>query len=178
MGLKKLLEQNKTAIVNRWFERVVKSYAPDTAQFIKNQKDPFSNPLGNTLSRGLAVLFDQLLAGPEAETVKRFLDPIIRIRAVQDYSPSQATAFILILKNIIRDILKSELADSRIANELLQFDLQIDSLSLAAFDMYMACREKIYDLKANSEKNKVYRALERAGLITEAPERDPGLQQN
>ena len=178
MRLKKLLEQNKKAIVNQWFERVVKTYAPDTAQFIKNQKDPFSNPLGNALSQGLAVLFDQLLAGPEAETVNKYLDPIIRIRAVQNYSPSQATAFILILKNIIRDILKDELKDSRIANELLQFDLQIDALSLAAFDIYVACKEKIYDLKINLEKNKIYKAFERAGLITETPDQDPGLQGN
>jgi hypothetical protein len=178
MRLKKLLEQNKKAIVNQWFERVVKTYAPDTAQFIKNQKDPFSNPLGNALSQGLAVLFDQLLAGPEAETVNKYLDPIIRIRAVQNYSPSQATAFILILKNIIRDILEDELGDSRIANELLQFDLQIDTLSLAAFDIYVACKEKIYDLKTNLEKNKVYKAFERAGLIKETPDQDPGLQGN
>jgi hypothetical protein len=147
MRLKKLLEQNKKAIVNQWFERVVKTYAPDTAQFIKNQKDPFSNPVGNALSQGLAVLFDQLLAGP-----------------------------ILILKNVIRDILENELKDSRIANELLQFELHIDALSLAAFDIYVACKEKIYDLKTNLEKNKVYRAFERAGLITETPEGDPGLQ--
>jgi hypothetical protein len=178
MGLKKLLEQNKTAIVNQWFERVVKTYAPDTAQFLKNQKDPFSNPLGNALSRGLAVLFDQLLVGPDAQTVEKYLDPIIRIRAVQNYSPSQATAFILILKNIIRDTLKNELKDSRIANQLLQFELQIDALSLAAFDMYMACKEKIYDLKTNFEKNKIYSAFERAGLINETPEQDPGLQQS
>jgi hypothetical protein len=176
MGLKKLLEQKRTAIVNQWFERVVKSYAPDTAQFIKNQKDPFSNPLGSALSKGLAILFDQLLAGPETETVKKFLDPIIRIRAVQDYSPSQATAFILILKNIIRDNIKNELKDSRTANELLQFELKIDALSLAAFDIYMACKEKIYDLKSNVERNKVYKTLERAGLITETPEQDSGLQ--
>ena len=176
MGLNNLLEQNKTAIVNQWFERVVKTYAPDTAQFIKNQKDPFSNPLGNALSRGLAVLFDQLLAGPEAETVNKYLDPIIRIRAVQNFSPSQATAFILILKNIIRDILKADLKDSRIANELLEFELRIDALSLVAFDMYMACKEKINDLKTNFEKRKIYSAFERAGLITETPERDPGLQ--
>ena len=178
MGLKKLLEQNKSAIVNQWFERVVKTYAPDTAQFLKNQKDSFSNPIGSALSRGLPVIFDQLLAGPEMETVKTFLDPIIRIRAVQNYSPSQATAFILILKNIIRDILKDELNDSRITNELLEFELQIDALSLASFDMYMACKEKIYDLKNNLEKNKIHRAFERAGLIAETPERDPGLQSN
>jgi hypothetical protein len=193
MRLKKLLEQRKRAIVDQWFERVVKSYAPDTAQFIKNQKDPFSNPFGSVLSKGLAVLFDQLLTDPNSETVKQSLDPIIRIRAVQDYSPSQATAFILILKNIIRENIKNELQDSQTANELLQFESKkdsqtanellqfeskIDALSLAAFDIYMACKEKIYDLKINTQRNKVHKALERAGLLTEAPDPDPGLQRS
>ncbi len=173
MRLKKLLEQKRRSIVNQWFERIVKTYAPDTAQFIKNQKDPFSNPLGNALSKGLAVLFDQLLAGPDTESVNKALDPIIRIRAVQDYSPSQATAFILILKNIIRENIKNELKDIQTANELLQFEIRIDALSLAAFDIYMACKEKIYDLKTNTERNKVYKAFQRAGLFTEIPEQDP-----
>ncbi|UCH20581.1 MAG: RsbRD N-terminal domain-containing protein [Deltaproteobacteria bacterium] len=178
MRLKKLLELRKRPIIDQWFERVIKSYAPDTAQFIKNQKDPFSNPFGSVLSKGLAVLFDQLLTNPDSETVKRSLDPIIRIRAVQDYSPSQATAFILILKNIVRENIKNELQDSQTANELLQFESKIDALSLVAFDIYMACKEKIYDLKTNTERNKVYKAFERAGLLTETSEPDPGLQRS
>jgi hypothetical protein len=174
--LRKLLEQKKKAIVNQWFERVVKAYAPDTAQFLKNQKDPFSNPLGSALSEGLPVLFDQLLAGPQTATVKESLDPIIRIRAVQNYSPSQAIAFILILKNIIRENLATELKDRQTANELLQFESRIDTVSLVAFDIYMACREKIYDLKTNFQRNRVYRTFERAGLIIETPEQDPEIQ--
>ncbi|MGD2270041.1 MAG: RsbRD N-terminal domain-containing protein [Desulfobacterales bacterium] len=176
MRLKKLLEQEKNTIVNQWFERVVKAYAPDTAQFLKNQKDPFSNPLGSALSEGFAVLFDQLLDGPQTATVKKSLDPIIRIRAVQNYSPSQAIAFILILKNIIRENFATELKDSQTANELLQFESRIDAISLVAFDIYMGCREKIYDLKTNFQRNKVYRTFERAGLIAETPEQDPGIQ--
>jgi hypothetical protein len=176
MKLKKILEQKRNAIVKKWFELVVKTYAPDAAHFIKKQPDQFTNPIGSTLSKGLANLFDQLLTGPDAATIKKHLDPIIRIRAVQNYTPSQAVAFIYILKNIIRDSLKKELADSRTTDELLQFESKIDSLVLAAFDIYMECREKIYELKTNVEKNKIYKAFERAGLITETPENGPGLQ--
>lgn len=176
MRLEKILEQKKNAIVKQWFELVVKTYAPDAAQFIKKQPDQFTNPVGSTFSKSLAILFDQLLSGPDSAIVKTHLDSIIRIRAVQDYSPTQAVAFIFVLKNIIRENLRKELKDRRTTEELLQFESRIDSMALAAFDIYMECREKIYELKANVEKNKIYKAFERAGLITGTPENGPGLQ--
>ena len=175
MGLEKQLAKKKDAIIKDWFERVSRTYAPDTAQFLKGVQDPISNPVGQSLSVGLAGLFEQLLAGPDKETVKTYLDPIIRIRAVQDFTPSQATAFIFILKTVIRDHLKQDLSDNRTAQSLLAFESKIDSLSLYAFDIYMECREKIYDLKSNVERSKVYKAFQRAGLIVETSEDTPGL---
>jgi hypothetical protein len=175
MRLKKILEQKKNTIVKQWLELVVKTYAPDAAQFIKKHPDPFTNPIGSTFSKGLPILFDQLLSGLDAVTVKMHLDPIIRIRAVQNYTPSQAVAFISALKNIIRNNIKKELDDSQTANELRKLESQIDSLVLAAFDIYMECREKIYELKTNAEKNKIFKTFERAGLITKTPENDPGF---
>ena len=175
MGLEKQLTKKKDAIVKDWFERVSRTYAPDTAQFLKNVQDPITNPVGHSLSIGLPGLFEQLLAGPDKETVKKYLDPIIRIRAVQDFTPSQATAFIFILKTVIRDHLKQDLSDNRTAQSLLAFESKIDSLSLYAFDIYMECREKIYDLKSNVERSKVYKAFQRAGLIVETSEDTPGL---
>ena len=53
-------------------------------------------------------------------------------------------------------------------------DVKIDRLLLLAFDIYMECREKIYDLKANEEKNKVFKAFKRAGLISEISDDRPG----
>ena len=175
MGLEKQLTEKKDAIVKDWFEKVSKTYAPDTAQFLKNVQDPITNPVGQSLRAGLAGLFEQLLVGPDKETVKTYLDPIVRIRAVQDFTPSQATAFILILKTVVRDHLKNQLNDRQMVRSLLAFESKIDSLSLYAFDIYMECREKIYDLKSNVERSKVYKAFMRAGLIVETSEDAPGL---
>jgi hypothetical protein len=175
MGLEKQLAKKKDAIIKDWFARVSRTYAPDTAQFLKSVQDPISNPVGQSLSVGLAGLFEQLLAGPDKETVRTYLDPIVRIRAVQDFTPSQATAFIFILKSVIRDHLKQELSDNRTAQSLLAFESKIDSLSLYAFDIYMECRETIHDLKTNVERSKVYKAFKRAGLIVETSEDTPGL---
>ena len=176
MLLEELLAQKKTAIVDRWFDVVAETYPADTAKFIKRQKDPFSNPVGNTTQKGLTVLMDELLGEMNCDTINSFLDPIIRIRAVQDFTPSKATSFIFSLKEIIRDQLKSkDVNDYQISVELSQFDLKIDLIGLMAFDIYMKCREKIYQIKANEEKNRTFRAFERAGLINEFADNEPEL---
>ncbi len=176
MGLVNQLAKMKSAIVKEWFDLVAKSYAPDTAQFIKNNKDPFANPVGGNISAGLEGLFDQLLSGLDREAVRSHLDRIVRIRAVQNFTPSQAIAFIPALKTIIRNHLKKDLSDSRTANALLEFESNIDSLSLFAFDIYMECREKLFDLKANVERTKIYAAFERAGLIDETTQENTDLR--
>jgi len=51
--------------------------------------------------------------------------------------------------------------------QLLEFESKIDQLCLLAFDLYMDCKEKIYELSANETRNRTFRAFERAGLITD-----------
>lgn len=173
MGLEKVLAKKRNAIVADWFDMVAKTYAPDTAQFLKRNKDPFTNPVGGYLTKGLAGLFDQLLTGLNREVVRPLLDPIVRVRAIQNFTPSQATAFVLVIKKIVRTHLRTEIAAGRVMDDLLEFEARVDALSLFAFDIYMECREKIYELKANEEKDKIYKAFKRAGLIQEEPVKDP-----
>jgi len=52
-------------------------------------------------------------------------------------------------------------------HELKEIELRIDSLALLAFDLFMACREKIYELKANEARNMTYRLLQKAKLVCE-----------
>ena len=169
----KLVEDKKSAILKSWMDAAVNSYAPDTAAFLKGQKDPFSNPVGGTTLKGLQVLLDQLISGMDPRTINAHLDPIIRIRAVQDFTPSQATAFILTLKTVLKNTFKRELRDSQVCHDFMAFESKIDQLSLLAFDIYMQCKEKIYQIKANETRNRTFRAFERAGLIVEEAEPFP-----
>ena len=169
-GLVQILEQKKAEIVKKWFDLTIQTYAPDTANFLKSKTDAFANPVGSTMQNGIKVLLDQLIHTLDPETVTLHLDPIIRIRAVQNFTPSQATAFILSLKKVLRENLKKELRDNRIAAELLELESKIDQLCLMAFDIYMQCREKVYQISANETRNRTFRAFERAGLISGEPE--------
>lgn len=173
MRLENLLEQKKAAILKKWFDLIAQTYPADTSKFLKNKKDPFSNPVGGTFSRGLEALLDELLKEMDEETVISFLDPMIRIRAVQDFSPSQAVAFVFSLKTIVRKALRKEIKEGLYLDELLQFESKIDTLGMIAFNIYMACREKLYTLQANEVRNRTFAAFERAGLVSELPEIKP-----
>ena len=53
---------------------------------------------------------------------------------------------------------------------------RIDDLALLAFDVYMNCREKLYEIKANEAKNQVSRLLKKAGMIVELPDKQSNLK--
>jgi hypothetical protein len=179
MRLNNLLAQRKTAIIKNWFTLAVETYPPDTASFLKRQKDPFANPVGKTISRGLEALFNELLLKEmDHETIISFLDPIIRIRAIQNFSPSQAVSFIFLLKKTIRENIKKGISEEQLFNELLLFESKIDQLAMIAFNLYMQCKEKIYDLKANEMRNSTYKAFKRAGLVREMPVDEPDIKPN
>lgn len=176
MRLENLLKRKKAHLISKWFEELIGTYPPDTSGFLKRQGDAFANPVGQTSLKGLETLLDILLKNGDHDMVVSCLDPVIRIRAVQTiFSPSQAVGFIFSLKKIIRTELKKELGDIEFLKELYEFELKIDRIGLIAFDIFMVCREKIYDIKANEEKNKIYKAFSRAGLVAEIPEKEPEL---
>jgi hypothetical protein len=168
MNLKQNLQEKKPAILKKWFDAVADTYAADTSSFLKKQKAQFTNPVGYTLAEGLDGLFEGLQKGMLPDEVSRFLDSIVRIRAIQDFAPSTAIAFILQLKKVVRQELGEEiLKQPGLAGELAAYESAVDDLALFAFDLYMKCREKIYELKANEARNMTFRLLQQAHLIVD-----------
>ncbi len=170
MKLNKFLLQKKSLILNRWLDLIVATYPADSKRFLKKQKDRFANPVGTTIAGEIENLYEELLQGIDPDRVSPILDRIIRIRATQDFSPSRAVSIFFLLKRVIREELKNEIRENRLSDELSAIESGIDDLTLFAFDIYMKCREKIYEIRANESKKQVSRLLQRAGLICEVPE--------
>ena len=159
------LATRKQEILKSWFQATVDSYPADTARFLKNQQDPFANPVGQTTYQSLDALLDALTTGASREKIAAALDPILRIRAVQTFTPSKATRFVFSLKQIIRQHLPDE--EQSAGSNIHELDGRIDEMAMAAFDIYVACREKIYELKATESRNQFFGSLKRAGLMVE-----------
>jgi hypothetical protein len=164
MSIEQFLSGHKDAILTQWFDAVLESYPSDTANFLKKQSNRFTNPVGHTIMQGMEQIFDNLVSQGSPEQVTAFLDNIIRIRAVQDMTPAVALSFIFSLKDVIRLMLRNEKGPIPY-EELLSLETRIDRLALASFDIFMGCREKLYDIKANELRNMTFRLLQRVNRM-------------
>ena len=170
MSLHDQLAQKKAVITKLWFDAVINTYSAETTRFLRNQNDPFANPVGQTTLQNLGALVDLLIDEKDLAQAEPLLDPIIRIRAIQDFTAARAVKFVFDLKGVIRSQI-SQLDDEKNRSQLALLEDRLDELVLMAFDVYMRCREKIYELKANDVRNRTFKAFARAGLIKE-PEQD------
>lgn len=148
-----LLEKKREAILNNWFDRIANTYPADSSKLL-NKKNQFANPVGSTFRREITNLFDCLLASSDAGTVSLATEAINKVRAVQDFSPSVAVAFIFYLKSAIREELRDELREVDRLHELLSLESAIDGMALIAFDTYTACRERLHEIKYSDFKRR------------------------
>jgi hypothetical protein len=170
MELINFLAENKESILKKWFKHVSETYHGDTSHFLINKKDPFANPVGGAIMKGLTAILDVICGVSDKKEALSLMDPIIRIRAIQNFSPSESISFILFLKDIIREKFYKEHSKENLINQLLIIETRIDEIILTAFEIYSECREKINDIKANELKDRTYKAFERAGLVDKTDE--------
>jgi hypothetical protein len=158
MSLSAALLNRRNRLVKQWFERLIQTYPESTTGFLSREKDPFRNPVGHTLQEGLSALFDGLLQSKEIVSLTPVLDGIVRMRAVQDFTAAEAMVFPFLLKQIIRTEFAAD--TPRYFDELAALETRIDELALLAFDIFMKCREQVYELKVNEIKRRAF-VLER-----------------
>ncbi len=164
MHLEHELEKNKTLFLNRWFQATIDTYPSQTAKVLGKDSNRFDNPVGSVTHETIENVFNLIINDFNEEILEKELDPVIRIRAVQSFSASQAVSFVFTLKKIGEDILDKSL--------LREFDKLVDQIALAAFNKFMKCKEEIFLLKATESKRRVHRAFERAGLVAELTEEE------
>ncbi|THB75709.1 MAG: hypothetical protein D6B25_11520 [Desulfobulbaceae bacterium] len=145
MELAEALHNNRYKIVDRWIEYTLSTY--ESSNFFKQEKDPFSNPIGGVVRSSLKALFPLLTQSDSSEQIKEQLSHLMHLRSVQQFTPSQAVAPINAVKHITREILAKDKENAPLVNELYDFEFAVDLAVLAAFDLYMECREKIYRVR-------------------------------
>ena len=166
MTFARLLQKHKEGIVEQWLGAALASYPDDSAAAFRRQKDPFANPVGHSLRVGTRGIFDALLDGMDPATIRQHLGEIIKIRAVQQLPASGALSFVFHLKHAVRTELGKAAEDPQHSCELTELEDRIDQVALAAFDVYVQCREQLCELRVNEAKRKV------SWIMTKINERD------
>ena len=160
--LKEILNKRKSLIVRSWTELIFNSYPAEAMNFLSSKKNQFSNPIGYTITTNSEKIFDELINECDFEKIKILLEDIIRIRAVQSFSPSQAVYFLFDLKKAIRNECKVELLNKSVSDELSDFEFLIDKMMIMGFELYMQAREKVFKIRVDELKSRSSKAIETA----------------
>ncbi len=157
MSVEDFLVRHKPAVLKKWQHLIVSSYPTEVAEFLKRERDRFQNPVGYLINRLTEQTYEVLASSLSLDSLFDVINDFVKVRAVQDLSPSQAVRFVFLLKQAIREEAKEALAHPGFAAELLAVESKIDDVALLVFESYMMCREKIYSLKIREVKNGAFK---------------------
>ena len=163
--LYELLLKNKSSIVSKWIKKILDSYSIESSNFFGREKNQFSNPVGSTISNTAASIFEEIVGSRDFENITLLLTDFIKMRAVQNFSPSEAVGFVFYLKKIIREELSGEINQEKIVDEMVELEFIIDKTALIAFDLYMQSREKIFQIRMSEARYKLQKVGNPAGNI-------------
>ena len=153
MELGTLLKRKKPAILKKWLGEIFDTYPSDTSRFLQGEQDIFANPVGHAIAANAEHLLNGLIKKDAIVSLSAYLEQIIRIRAVQDFTPSEAVSFIGSLKTAITGRLKTEIHKYNLWDEWGEFETRIDSLTQCAYELHTEMKKRI-DLIRTKEMDK------------------------
>ncbi len=174
MELQDILHEKKAEIIKQWQAVLIESYPTDTQRFLKKGGSRFANPVGHEVREDLERLFEAFVR-EKKDGMSAALDSILRVRAIQDFKPSGAVAFLFRIKEMTRAAVGESRSGNGFSSALQELDNRMDEMILMAFDSYAKCREKIYEIRVNEVRRQVTRLLQRANLVCEIPDVVPNL---
>ena len=157
--LYELLIKYKSSIVSKWIKLILDSYSIESSKFFNMEKNQFSNPVGSTISTNAASIFDEIVGSRNFQNITLLLTDIIKIRAIQDFSPSEAVGIVFLLKKVVREELNEEINQEKIFDEFAELEFVIDKTALIAFDLYMESREKVFQIRINDATYKLQKTV-------------------
>ena len=131
------------SVLERWLAAAAEVYGGLIAGHAVSERDPFRNPIGHALRINLAVLVREFFGVMDAAAVDAAFAEIMALRSIQDLPVERAVGFVFALRGIARD--EAPETDSTEA------ETRIDRLALSAFRQYLACRERLAELKLNEQ---------------------------
>jgi hypothetical protein len=158
------LTAHRGEILARWRELILGSGSRGDEGLLPRGSDPFHDPVGASLRRATEAVYDALCGIAPENLASACLDELVRIRSVQELTPSRAVGFVFLLKPAVREILGEDLEGAPAA-ERHDLDRRIDALGLEAFDLFMRCRQRILEIRTQETLSSWFLLLKRARLL-------------
>ena len=174
--LRDLLMDNWTTVLAQWEDRTLSTYPEGGVAALKRQKDQFGNPVGFNVSRTIEELFNFLCDKKELDEVLPQVEDLIRIRAVQDFSPSRALAFVGMVKPVVKELCRKKKITPEF-EEWYDFERKVDLITMHAFDLYLGCRERLFQTRINELRRGTHIITEGAVCPSALMRKNQGVQE-
>ena len=146
MQLLQLFREKEEGIVKKWVDHLFTEFPSESLKFLNKKSDRFANPLGHNFTAGLAGLCKALGSEDDVDVMPT-LEQLMKLRAVQkEHSPSESLKFIFEIKKIFREECRKEW-NPELEQQWSEFEARVDSLALQGFDLYMASRERLFNVR-------------------------------
>lgn len=165
MGLIESISARSEELAQKWADLILGTYPEQTQVVWRKNREQFSNPVGHAILQSTSELIPQLVAWNDAEAVAASLEQIVKIRAVQDFTPGQALSFVFLFKKLLRSEFSEELSRNGQLSDLLRFETRVDNLAIMAFDLYVAARDQIARMRVEEVKRAHVNIVRRANLM-------------
>lgn len=142
MLMQEMLIDNKGDILDAWVDQVLATYPEDGASSFKKEKNQFANPVGYAVKSSLWKVYALLFESDTLDGLVPALQQLVKIRAVQEFLPSQAVSMAYKLKEVGKDFYRQEKLNDH--DGWLAFEEKADTLAYTLFDLYMASREQLH----------------------------------
>jgi len=149
MTLAEVLEQKRNLIQSKWTDAVIGSYPTESAKFIVGNKNKFTNPLGYTLENSINIICCNYLNRDIHKECEQAIESMVRLRAVQDFTPTKALGIMFDFKAIVLTEIRDIVDTNDRFDEYLIIETQIDKMIDYALNFYIECRERVNEIKAN-----------------------------
>lgn len=136
------------AFAREWLAATLRAHPSQAGGFLRESASPFRNPVGATLRAALSGLTAELFGDFDRQRAAVLIDPVVRLRAVQDVPPAEVTAFVALARQAAARVARA--APSDVGPELLdRLGRRISDLSQVAEGCLARCRE---DLQAIADR--------------------------
>jgi hypothetical protein len=142
-----------------WLACTLGTYPEHSGGLFRQAASPFRNPVGSTLHAALTGLTEELFDGFDRARVTALVDIVVRLRAVQDFAPSQVTEFVTLARRAADRV--AETGTPRLgAGTLNLVSARIDALTPIADERLARCRDDLRAITERAARRRVF-VLER-----------------
>lgn len=155
MNAREIFRSHKDEVLRLWTEAVFATYPFETTGFLRTKEDPFGNPVGAMTKQAAGALYDAATGEHilDMDSLKSDLERFVKLRAVQQFAPSQGLGVFCLMKPILRQRVLPQLAAQGGLEDYLEAESRLDSLTLLAFDIYTAARETLAESRIKEIRN-------------------------